>query len=44
MITFELDGTKLRLVEKVCLFTTLHRSCWLFLASELYKACFRKQG
>lgn len=36
MITFELDGTKLRLVEKVFLFTTyltLHRSHWLFLSS-----------
>lgn len=47
MITFELDSTKLRLVEKVFLFTTyltLHRSHWLSLTSEHYKACFRKQG
>lgn len=41
MITFELDGPKLRLVEKVCLlatYVTLPRSCWLLLASEFYKA------
>lgn len=41
MITFELNGPKLRLVEKVCLLTaplTLPRSCWLLLARELYQA------